>query len=327
MAKREKSGLEDVFRQIEKQYGVGSVSFYSQMKHQDADVFSTGSIGLDLATGIGGWPRGRMIELYGQESSGKTTLALHAIANAQQFGPCAFIDMEHALDPGYAANLGVDMDRLIVSQPDYGEQALNIAERLVETGEVVCLVIDSVAALIPRAELEGEIGDQTIGLQARMMSQTCRKLSPKIAKNNVAFIFINQLREKVNMMGFGGNPYQTTGGNSIKFYASMRTEIKFIGQHKVGDSHIANKVVARVVKNKLAPPFRQAEFMLRFGQGIDYISELMECAIDLKVIKQAGSWFSIKDKQIGQGKEAARTWLEEHPAIVEKIHSHILSSQ
>ncbi len=287
------------------------------------DAISTGSLGLDMALGIGGIPKGRIIEIYGPESSGKTTLALQTIASAQKEGAiCAFIDAEHALDVYYAKNLGVDVDNLLVSQPDYGEQALEVLETLARSGAVDLIVVDSVAALTPKAELEGDMGDAHVGLQARLMSQALRKLTAILHKMNTTVIFINQIRMKIGTMGYG-NPETTTGGNALKFYASVRIDVRKIATLKQGESQIGNRVKAKVVKNKVAPPFRQAEFDIMFGEGISFEGELIDYGVKLDIIDKSGSWYSYGATKLGQGKENAKNALKENPELKEEIEHKI----
>ena len=311
--------LDEALAQIQKQYGKGAIM---RLGDKDAKVnisaIPTGSVSLDIATGIGGIPRGRVIEIYGPESSGKTTLTLHIIAEAQKLGgKAAFIDAEHALDPIYAGKLGVNVDELLVSQPDTGEQALEICEMLVRSGAIDVVVVDSVAALVPRAEIQGEMGDSHVGLQARLMSQALRKLTGIINKSNTSAIFINQLREKVGVMY--GSPEVTTGGKALKFYASMRIDIRRIESIKSGDQIIGNRTRAKLVKNKLAPPFKQAEFDIMYGEGISKIGDLIDCAVKDSIIDKAGSWYSFEDVRIGQGRENVKAFLKDNPATAEKI--------
>ena len=309
---------------IEKAYGKGSI-----MRLGDAaadvgvPVISSGAISLDLALGVGGYPRGRVVEIYGPESSGKTTLTLHAIAECQKKGGiAAFIDAEHALDPNYARKLGVNVDELLVSQPDYGEQALEIADTLIRSGAVDVIVIDSVAALVPRAELEGEMGDTHVGLQARLMSQALRKLTGTIQKSNATLFFINQIRMKIGVMF--GSPETTSGGNALKFYASQRLDIRRIGTIKVGDSAVGNRCRVKVVKNKLAPPFRLCEFDILFGQGISRTGDVLDLGVEAGIINKSGAWYSCGEERIGQGRDNARTFLEEHPDLLAQIERKLL---
>jgi recombination protein RecA len=286
------------------------------------EVISTGSIGLDTALGIGGLPRGRVIEIYGPESSGKTTVAIHVIAEAQKKGGmCAIIDAEHAFDSSYAQKLGVDIDNLLISQPDYGEQALEIADRLILSGALDVVVIDSVAALVPKGELEGEMGDSKMGLQARLMSQALRKLTATISKTNTICIFINQLREKIGVMF--GNPETTTGGNALKFYASVRLDIRRMAQIKDGEEAIGNRVKVKVVKNKVAPPFRVAEFDLVFGEGISKIGEILDMGVEMGIVNKSGSWFSYSDNKLGQGREAVKTLLHDNKELADELEAKI----
>ena len=313
--------LEAAIGQIEKSFGKGSVMKMGQNDiAEDIEAVSTGSLGLDIALGIGGLPKGRIIEIYGPESSGKTTLALHAVAEAQKNGgACAFVDAEHALDPSYARKLGVDLDELLISQPDAGEQALEIADTLVRSGAIDVLVIDSVAALVPRAELEGEMGDTHVGLQARLMSQALRKLTSSIAKSNCLVIFINQIRLKIGVMF--GNPETTTGGNALKFYASVRLDIRRIGSIKDRDEVIGNQTRVKVVKNKVAAPFRTVEFDIMYGEGISKTGELIDLGVAANLIDKSGSWFSYKDQRIGQGRENAKQFMRDNPELAAEIEN------
>jgi len=315
--------LEAAVSQIERAFGKGSIMKLGQRENAvETEVISTGSLGLDIGLGIGGLPYGRVIEIYGPESSGKTTLALHAIAEAQKAGgTCAFIDAEHALDPAYAQKLGVDVDELLISQPDAGEQALEIADTLVRSGAINVLVIDSVAALVPRAELDGEMGDTHVGLQARLMSQALRKLTGSISRSNCMIIFINQIRMKIGVMF--GNPETTTGGNALKFYASIRLEIRRIGQIKDRDEVIGNQTRVKVVKNKLAPPFRTVEFDIIYGEGVSKMGELLDLGVKAGIVEKSGSWFSHADQRIGQGRENAKQFLRENPDIADNIEKAI----
>jgi len=300
--KEKGKALEAALSQIERAYGKGSIMKLGENSVVEMESISTGSLGLDIALGIGGLPRGRIIEIYGPESSGKTTLTLHAVAQAQkEGGVCAFVDAEHALDPVYAKKLGVNVENLLISQPDAGEQALEIADTLVRSGAVDLIVVDSVAALVPRAELEGEMGDHHVGLQARLMSQALRKLTSTIAKSNTTIIFINQIRMKIGVMF--GSPETTTGGNALKFYSSVRMDIRRIGQIKDRDEVIGNQTRVKVVKNKVAPPFKVVEFDIMYGKGISYNGELVDLGVKAEVIEKAGSWYSYKDERIGQGRE------------------------
>ncbi|MDB5253781.1 MAG: recA [Flaviaesturariibacter sp.] len=307
---------------IDKDFGKGSVMMMNERGEHTQEVVSTGSIGLDTALGIGGLPRGRVIEIYGPESSGKTTVAIHVIAEAQKKGGmCAIIDAEHAFDSSYAQKLGVDIDNLLISQPDYGEQALEIADRLILSGALDVVVIDSVAALVPKGELEGEMGDSKMGLQARLMSQALRKLTATISKTNTICIFINQLREKIGVMF--GNPETTTGGNALKFYASVRLDIRRMTQIKDGDEAIGNRVKVKVVKNKVAPPFRTAEFDLIFGEGISKIGEILDMGVEMGIVQKSGSWFSYNGDKLGQGREGVKSLLKDNPALADEIEGKI----
>ena len=307
---------------IDKDFGKGSVMMMSDKGIIEQEVISTGSIGLDMALGIGGLPKGRVVEIYGPESSGKTTLAIHVIAEAQKKGGmCAFIDAEHAFDSNYAQKLGVDIDNLLISQPDYGEQALEIADRLILSGALDVVVIDSVAALVPKSELEGEMGDSKMGLQARLMSQALRKLTATISKTNSCCIFINQLREKIGIMF--GNPETTTGGNALKFYASVRLDIRRMAQIKDGDESIGNHVKVKVVKNKVAPPFRQAEFDIIYGEGISKVGEIIDMGVELGIVQKSGSWFSYNNDKLGQGREAVKQLLIDNPEMANEIETKI----
>ena len=318
--------LEAALAQIEKSFGKGSVMKLGQKGGlMDLDVISTGSIGLDMALGVGGFPRGRIIEVFGPESSGKTTLALHAVAEAQKKGgTCAYIDAEHALDPEYARKLGVNVDDLVLSQPDTGEQALEIADTLVRSGAVDILVVDSVAALVPKAEIEGEMGDSHMGLQARLMSQALRKLTATVSKSNCIMIFINQIRMKIGV--FFGNPETTTGGNALKFYASVRLDIRRIGSLKEKEQVIGNQVRVKVVKNKVAPPFKVVEFDIIYGEGISRLGELIDLGVKVGAVDKQGSWYSFGGQKLAQGKEASRQFLKEHPEIAEQIEQTIRSN-
>jgi recombination protein RecA len=323
VADREKA-LAAALAQIEKQHGKGSVMRLGEETRQPIEVIPTGSIALDVALGIGGLPRGRVVEIYGPESSGKTTVALHAIANAQAGGGiCAFIDAEHALDPDYAGKLGVDTDALLVSQPDNGEQALEIADTLVRSGALALIVIDSVAALTPRAEIEGEMGDSHVGLQARLMSQALRKMTGALSGANTTAIFINQLREKIGVMF--GSPETTTGGRALKFYASIRLDVRRIETLKDGSEMVGNRTRVKVVKNKVAPPFKQAEFDIIYGQGISREGSLIDLGVDCGIIRKAGAWFTYEADQLGQGKENARNFLKANPEVAAEIEQRILS--
>ena len=307
---------------IDKDFGKGSVMMMSDKGIIEQEVISTGSIGLDMALGIGGLPKGRVVEIYGPESSGKTTLAIHVIAEAQKKGGmCAFIDAEHAFDSIYAQKLGVDIDNLLISQPDYGEQALEIADRLILSGALDVVVIDSVAALVPKSELEGEMGDSKMGLHARLMSQALRKLTATISKTNSCCIFINQLREKIGVMF--GNPETTTGGNALKFYASVRLDIRRLAQIKDGDESIGNHVKVKVVKNKVAPPFRQAEFDIIYGEGISKVGEIIDMGVELGIVQKSGSWFSYNNDKLGQGRESVKQLMIDNPEMANEIEARI----
>ena len=307
---------------IDKDFGKGSVMMMSDKGIIEQEVISTGSIGLDMALGIGGLPKGRVVEIYGPESSGKTTLAIHVIAEAQKKGGmCAFIDAEHAFDSVYAQKLGVDIDNLLISQPDYGEQALEIADRLILSGALDVVVIDSVAALVPKSELEGEMGDSKMGLQARLMSQALRKLTATIHKTNSCCIFINQLREKIGVMF--GNPETTTGGNALKFYASVRLDIRRMAQIKDGEESIGNHVKVKVVKNKVAPPFRLAEFDIIYGEGISKVGEIIDMGVELGIVQKSGSWFSYNNDKLGQGRESVKQLLLDNPEMANEIETKI----
>lgn len=307
---------------IEKDFGKGSVMMMGEKAEAPMEVISTGSLGLDIALGIGGFPKGRIIEIYGPESSGKTTIAIHTIAEAQKKGGiCAIIDAEHAFDSSYARRLGVDVDSLLISQPDHGEQALEIADRLILSGAVDVVVIDSVAALVPKGELEGEMGESKMGLQARLMSQALRKLTATISKTNCCCIFINQLREKIGVMF--GNPETTTGGNALKFYASVRLDIRRMSQIKDGDEAVGNRVKVKVVKNKVAPPFRMAEFDIIFGVGISKTGELIDMGVEYGIIQKSGSWFSYEGNKLGQGRDAVKQLLLDNPEVATEVETKI----
>ncbi|MEC9175993.1 MAG: recombinase RecA [Pseudomonadota bacterium] len=315
--------IEAAIGQIERAFGKGSVMKLGQRDANiEIEAISTGSIGLDIGLGIGGLPRGRIVEIYGPESSGKTTLALHVVAEAQKTGgTCAFVDAEHALDPSYARKLGVDIDELLISQPDAGEQALEIADTLVRSGAIDVLVIDSVAALVPKAELEGEMGDSHVGLQARLMSQALRKLTSSIAKSNCLVIFINQIRLKIGVMF--GSPETTTGGNALKFYASVRLDIRRIGAIKDRDEVVGNQTRVKVVKNKMAPPFRVVEFDIMYGEGISKMGEVLDLGVNAGIVEKSGAWFSYDGQRVGQGRENAKTFLREHPEMAQAIERAI----
>ena len=314
--------LDAAMAQIERAFGKGSIMRMGSRPTEAIEVIPSGSLGLDMALGIGGLPRGRIVEIYGPESSGKTTLALHAIAEAQKRGgTCAFLDAEHALDPAYARKLGVDVDNLLISQPDAGEQALEIADTLVRSGAIDVLVIDSVAALVPRAELEGEMGDSHVGLHARLMSQALRKITGSVSRSNTLLIFLNQIRLKIGVMF--GNPETTTCGNALKFYASVRMEIRRIGQIKEREEVVGNQTRVKVVKNKVAPPFRQVEFDIMYGEGISKSGELVDLGVKANVVEKSGAWFSFDSQRIGQGRENAKQFLRDHPEIANQIESRI----
>lgn len=310
---------------LDKAYGKGTVMKLSDTPVQDVDAIPSGSLGLDLALGIGGYPRGRVVEIYGPESSGKTTLTLHAIAEAQKAGGiAAFIDAEHAFDRFYAEKLGIDLDNLIISQPDHGEQALEIADNLVRSGALDIIVIDSVAALTPKSEIEGEMGDSKMGLQARLMSQALRKLTASINKTNCTMIFINQLREKIGVMF--GNPETTTGGNALKFYASVRLDIRRSTQIKESDGNVAgNKTRVKVVKNKVAPPFKTAEFDIMYGEGVSKVGEILDLAVELDIIKKSGSWFSYDETKLGQGRDAVKSLIKDNPELMDELEAKVRS--
>jgi recombination protein RecA len=314
--------LQATIERLEKSYGKGVVMKMSDNRVVNVEVVSTGSLGLDVALGVGGFPRGRVIEIYGPESSGKTTLAMHCIAEAQKKGGiCAIVDAEHAFDKTYAQALGLDTDNLLISQPDDGEQALEIADNLIRSGAIDVLVVDSVAALVPKAEIEGDMGDSKMGLQARLMSQALRKLTGTINKTGCICIFINQLREKIGVMF--GNPETTTGGNALKFYASVRLDIRRIGQLKEGMEIVGNRTKVKVAKNKVAPPFRVIEFDILYGQGISRIGEIIDMGVDYDIIKKSGSWFSYNDTKLGQGRDAVRQLLKDNPELCEEIDTKI----
>ena len=317
-----RKALEVAMSQIEKQFGKGSVMKLGEYKAMEVEAIPTGALSLDIALGIGGVPRGRIIEVFGPESSGKTTLALHIIAEAQKMGgEAAFIDAEHALDPVYARKLGVDIDNLIVSQPDTGEQALEITEALVRSGALDVVVVDSVAALVPKAEIDGEMGDSHMGLQARLMSQALRKLAGAINKSKTVLIFINQLREKIGVMF--GNPETTTGGRALKFYASVRMDIRKTEMMKQDGQVIGNRVRVKVIKNKVAPPFREAEFDVLYGKGISKVGNILDMAVNLDIVEKSGAWFSYNGQRISQGRENAKRYLEEHPDIMDEIEKKV----
>jgi recombination protein RecA len=314
--------LETALGQIERQFGKGAIMKMGDQPPMRVNVIPTGSVALDAALGVGGLPRGRVIEVYGPESSGKTTLALHVIANAQKLGGlAAFIDAEHALDPEYAAKLGVNLDELLVSQPDFGEQALEITETLIRSGSIDVIVVDSVAALVPRAELEGDMGEAQMGLQARLMSQALRKLAGVISKSNTCLVFINQIREKIGVMF--GSPETTTGGRALKFYSSVRIDIRRISSIKQGENIIGNRTRAKVAKNKVAAPFRKAEFDILYGEGISLTGELLDLGVEYRLVQKSGSWYSCGETRIGQGREAARTFLKENPEMAADLEAQI----
>ena len=326
MDENQKKSLELAIKQIDKAFGKGTLIRLGDKEVIPTEAISTGSLGLDLALGVGGLPKGRVIEIYGPESSGKTTLTLHAIAEAQKAGGvCAFIDAEHALDVGYAKNLGVDTDNLLVSQPDFGEQALEILETVIRSGAVDLVVIDSVAALTPKVEIDGDMDDQQVGVQARLMSKALRKITGLLSKMNCTVIFINQIRMKIGMTGYG-SPETTTGGNALKFYASVRLDIRRIATLKQGENSIGNRAKVKVVKNKVAAPFKQAEFDIMFGEGISKTGELVDYGVKLDIIDKAGAWFSYGDTKIGQGRENSKIFLRDNPAIAKEIEDKILNS-
>lgn len=317
-----KKAIDTAMAQIEKMYGKGSIMRFGDKAELNVDFIPTGSLALDVALGIGGLPKGRIVEIYGPESSGKTTLALHVVAEAQKRGgEVAFVDAEHALDPTYARALGVKVEDMLISQPDTGEQALEITEALVRSGAIDVIVVDSVAALVPRAEIEGEMGGSYVGLQARLMSQALRKLTGAIGKTNTIVIFINQLREKVGIMY--GNPEVTTGGRALKFYASVRIDVRRIEALKNGSEIVGNRTRAKVVKNKVAPPFREAEFDIMYGEGISHFGELLDLGVKLELVQKSGSWFSIGETRIGQGRDAAKRYLQENPETADKLEADI----
>ena len=314
--------LDAALSQIERAFGKGSIMRLGQNPNVDIEAISTGSLGIDIALGIGGLPKGRIIEIYGPESSGKTTLALSVIAQSQKKGgTCAFIDAEHALDPSYAKKIGVDIDNLLISQPDAGEQALEIADTLVRSGAIDVLVVDSVAALVPKAELEGEMGDSHMGLQARLMSQALRKLTSTVSRSNTLIIFINQIRMKIGVMF--GNPETTTGGNALKFYASVRIDIRRIGSIKDKEAVIGSQTRVKIVKNKVAPPFKIVDFDIMYGEGISKTGELIDLGVKAGIVEKAGAWFSYKGEKLGQGRENAKLFLKENPAVAEEIENKI----
>ena len=321
-AEDKKKALETALHQIEKNFGKGSVMRLGDRPEMNIDAIPTGSLALDAALGIGGLPKGRIIEIYGPESSGKTTLALHVVAEAQKRGgEVAFVDAEHALDPTYAEAIGVDIDSMLVSQPDTGEQALEITDALVRSGAIDVVVVDSVAALVPRQEIEGEMGDAFVGLQARLMSQALRKLAGTIAKTNCIVIFINQLRMKIGVMY--GNPETTTGGNALKFYASVRLDVRKVEAIKDGGAIIGNRTRVKVIKNKVAPPFREAVFDIMYGEGISKFGELLDMAVELELVNKSGSWFSIGDERIGQGRDNAKQYIADHPELADELEKKV----
>ncbi len=326
MDDNKKKSLDAALKSLDKAFGKGAILRLGDKQVEQIDSISTGSVGLDLALGIGGIPKGRIIEIYGPESSGKTTLTLHIIAECQKAGGvCAFIDAEHALDVKYAKNLGVDTDNLYISQPDFGEQALEIVETIARSGAIDLIVIDSVAALTPKAEIEGDMGDQHVGLQARLMSQALRKLTGIVHKMNTTVVFINQIRMKIGAMGYG-TPETTTGGNALKFYASVRLDVRKIATLKQNEEPIGNRVKVKIVKNKVAPPFRQAEFDVMFGEGLSKEGELIDYGVKLDIIDKSGAWFSYKDKKLGQGRENSKAFLKENPDLAEQITKEIQNS-
>ncbi len=322
MNENKKKALDMALSQIEKEFGKGSIMILGENTKMNIEAISTGSIGLDIAIGIGGLPKGRVVEIYGPESSGKTTVALHTVAEAQRAGGiAAFVDAEHAIDPVYAKALGVDIDNLIVSQPDTGEQALEITEALIRSGAVDIIVIDSVAALVPKAEIEGEMGDAHVGLQARLMSQALRKLTGAIKKSNTVTIFINQLREKVGIMF--GNPETTSGGRALKFYSSVRLDVRKCDTIKQGDNIVGNRTRVKVVKNKVAPPFKKCEFDIMYGEGISKIGDILDVAVDIDIVKKSGSWYNYNDVKLGQGRENVKKFLAENNELVEEIDNKV----
>ena len=321
---REKA-LDEALKKIQKQFGQGAIMKMGDAAEMNIETISTGSISLDLATGVGGVPRGRIIEIYGPESSGKTTLALHIVAEAQKAGgKAAFIDAEHALDPVYAKNLGVQIDELLVSQPDTGEQGLEICDMLASSGAIDVIVVDSVAALVPKAEIQGEMGDSHVGLQARLMSQALRKLTGTVNKSNTCVIFINQLREKVGVMF--GSPETTTGGRALKFYSTMRFDVRRIETIKQGDQMLGNRTRVKIVKNKVAPPFKKAEFDIMYGKGISKSGDILDCAVDADIVKKAGSWYSYNGERIGQERENVKKYLEDHEELMDEIQQKLMDT-
>ncbi len=323
--KNKGSSVENAISQIHRQFGKGSIMRLGSQEAENIPVIPTGALSLDIALGVGGFPKGRVTEIYGPESSGKTTLALHVVAEAQMAGgTAAFIDAEHALDTNYAERLGVDVNNLLVSQPDFGEQALDIAEILIRSGGVDVIVIDSVAALVPRAEIDGNAGDAHVGLQARLMSQAMRKFTGVLSRSNTVLIFINQIRMKIGVMF--GNPETTTGGNALKFYSSLRLDIRRIGQIKDGQEVVGNRTKVKVVKNKVAPPFKLAEFDIVYGEGISKIGDMLDLAVDLEIVEKSGSWYSYKDERIGQGRENAKRFLADQPQMCLEIENGVRSA-
>ena len=326
LAENKKKALDSVFSQIDKQFGKGSVMLFGQKEYSDIKVISTGSMAIDAALGCGGLPKGRVVEVFGPEASGKTTLTLHVLAEAQAAGcTCAFIDAEHAMDPQYAQALGLNIDDLIISQPDYGEQALEITEMLLRSGAVDVIVIDSVAALVPKAEIEGDMGDAHVGLQARLMSQALRKLTAIVHKSNAILIFINQIRHKIGGLPFASNE-TTTGGNALKFYASIRIDIRRSTQIKNGEEIIGNNVKVKIVKNKVAPPFRKAEFDIMYGEGISKVGEIIDIGVAQNIIKKSGSWFSYGDTKLGQGRDAVKALLKDNIELAEELEEKVFNS-
>ncbi len=325
MSKERNAAVDTAIASIERQFGKGAIMRYGDSDIPPIQVISTGSLGLDIALGVGGLPKGRIVEIFGSESSGKTTLALQAIAEAQRAGGvCAFIDAEHALDPNYARQLGVRIDELLISQPDHGEQALEIAETLVRSGAISIIVIDSVAALVPKAELEGDMGDQLPGSQARLMSQALRKLTGAIHKSECITIFINQIRMKIGVMF--GSPKTTSGGNALKFYASVRLEVSRVGSIKKGEETVGNQTRVKVVKNKVAPPFREVDFEIYYGRGVDREAELIDLGVTTGIVRKSGSWFAMDDERLGQGKDNARDLIRSRPDLAERIRAHVMAN-
>ncbi len=324
-SEKEQAALQDAMDQIQKQFGQGAIMKLGDNTKMNIETISTGSISLDLATGVGGVPKGRIVEIYGPESSGKTTLTLHIVAEAQKKGgKAAFIDAEHALDPVYAKNLGVKIDELLVSQPDTGEQALEICDMLARSGALDVIVIDSVAALVPKAEIEGDMGDNHVGLHARLMSQALRKIAGNVNRSHTCVVFINQLREKIGVMY--GSPEVTTGGRALKFYSSMRFDVRRVETIKSGDQMLGNRTKVKIVKNKVAPPFKQAEFDIMYGEGISKAGDVLDSAVELKIIDKAGSWYSYAGDRIGQGRENVKKWLQENPDMLDKVQNQLLET-